>query len=288
MKALIFRGTGEPKSVLKLEEIPTPPLAPGEALVRLLLSPINASDLHMVRGRYGRQPELPASPGIEGVGIVEALGSGVEAPTVGTRVVFIDAWNTWREQIVCPADKLVPVPDGVDDSAAAASYINPLTAWALTISTHNLKEGDWLLQTAAASSVGKFVLKLAQQYRFKTINASKHYVQIDEFGQPTIRPLAGPLIRNIGQINKLDFVRMDSRKARFESAPLQIAYRPALTIQTFELSAVSPSSANRSPLGDGMAAKKWISLPSISGVILPLRPAFTSVHVLGSPQSELC
>ena len=52
----------------------------GEALVRVLLSPINASDLHMVRGRYGHQPELPASPGIEGVGIVEALGSGVQDP----------------------------------------------------------------------------------------------------------------------------------------------------------------------------------------------------------------
>ena len=71
MKALIFRETGEPKSVLQLAEIPTPPLAPGEALVRVLLSPINPSDLHMVRGRYGYQPELPASPGAEGVGIVE-------------------------------------------------------------------------------------------------------------------------------------------------------------------------------------------------------------------------
>jgi NADPH:quinone reductase-like Zn-dependent oxidoreductase len=172
MKALIFRKTGEPKSVLELAEIPTPPLAPGEALVRVLLSPINASDLHMVRGRYGYQPELPASPGIEGVGIVEAVGPGVQGPMAGTRVVFVNTWNTWREQIVCPADKLVPVPDGLNDSAAAASYINPLTAWALTISTHNLKEGDWLLQTAAASSVGKFVLQLAQQNRFRQSTSS--------------------------------------------------------------------------------------------------------------------
>src|SRR5215468_1916472 len=107
MKALIFRETGEPKSVLQLAEIPTPPLAPGETLVRVLLSPINASDLHMVRGRYGYQPELPASPGIEGVGIVEAVGPGVQDPMVGTRVVFIGTWNTWREQIVCPVDRLV-------------------------------------------------------------------------------------------------------------------------------------------------------------------------------------
>jgi NADPH:quinone reductase-like Zn-dependent oxidoreductase len=61
MKALIYRETGEPKSILKLEEIPPPPLAPGEGLVGVLLSPINASDLHMLRGRYGRQPELLAS-----------------------------------------------------------------------------------------------------------------------------------------------------------------------------------------------------------------------------------
>jgi NADPH:quinone reductase-like Zn-dependent oxidoreductase len=177
MKALVFRETGEPKSVLQLAEIATPQLAPGEALVRMLLTPIHPSDLHMLRGRYGYQPELPASPGIEGVGIVEAVGPGVQGPAVGTRVVFIHIWQTWREQIVCPVDRLVPVPNNLDDPAAATCCINPLTAWALTKSSHNLKEGDWLLQTAAASSVGKFVLQLAQQYRFKTINVIRRREQ---------------------------------------------------------------------------------------------------------------
>ena len=186
MKALIFRKTGEPKSVLQLAEIPTPPLAPGEALVRILLSPIHPSDLHMVRGRYGYQPELPASPGIEGVGIVEAVGPGVQDPTVGTRVVFVHMWQIWREQIVCPVDRLVPVPHGLDDSAAATCCTNPLTAWALTKSSHNLKEGDWLVQTAAASNVGKFVLQLAQQYRFKTINVIRRREQ-----ETIIRTLGG-------------------------------------------------------------------------------------------------
>jgi NADPH2:quinone reductase len=140
----------------------------------------------MVRGRYGYQPELPASPGAEGVGIVEAVGPGVQATIVGTRVVFIHMWNTWRERIVCPVDKLVPVPDSLDDAAAATSYTNPLTAWALTRSSHNLKEGDWLLQTAAASSVGKLVLQLAQQYRFKTINVIRRREQ-----ETIIRNLGG-------------------------------------------------------------------------------------------------
>src|SRR6201997_4065225 len=122
MKALIFRDTGEPKSVLELTEIPTPPFAAGEALVRVLLAPINASDLHMVRGRYGYQPELPASPGIEAVGLVEALGPGTQGPKAGTRVIFVGTWHTWREQVVCPVERLVPTPDGLDDEVAATSY----------------------------------------------------------------------------------------------------------------------------------------------------------------------
>jgi NADPH2:quinone reductase len=186
MKALVFRETGEPKTVLQLAAIPTPQLAPGEALVRMLLSPIHPSDLHMIRGRYGYQPELPASPGIEGVGIVEALGPGAQGPAVGTRVVFVHIWQTWSEQIVCPVDRLVPVPKGLDDQAAATCCINPLTAWALTKSSHNLQEGDWLLQTAAASSVGKLVLQLARQYRFKTINVIRRREQ-----ETIIRSLGG-------------------------------------------------------------------------------------------------
>src|SRR5215469_5649244 len=113
MKALIFREAGEPKSVLQLAEIPIPPLASAEALVRVLLSPINASDLHMVRGRPDLQP--PQSPRLQCLGIVEAVGPGAQDLMVGTRVVFVGTWNTWREQIVCPVDRLVPVPDGLDD-----------------------------------------------------------------------------------------------------------------------------------------------------------------------------
>jgi NADPH2:quinone reductase len=80
----------------------------------------------------------------------------------------------------------VPVPNGLDDPAAATCCINPLTAWALTKSSHNLKEGDWLLQTAAASSVGKLVLQLAKQYRFKTINVIRRREQ-----ETMIRSLGG-------------------------------------------------------------------------------------------------
>ena len=191
MKALIFRETGEPQSVLQLAEIPTPPVAAGEALVRVLLSPINPSDLHMVRGRYGYQPALPASPGAEGVGIVEAVGPGVQGSIVGTRVVFVHTWNTWREQIVWPVDRLVPVPDGLDDPAAATAYTNPLTAWALTRSSHHLQEGDWLLQTAAASSVGKLVLQLAHRTKKLYHTTGNLYPDFSKGGKEDCARLSG-------------------------------------------------------------------------------------------------
>src|SRR6267154_712692 len=110
MKALIFRQTGEPKSVLELAEIPTPPLASGEALVRVLLSPINASDLHMVRGRYGYQPELPASPGIE----------RINSQPQGGRLASADGSCIQRREVRASTSAAVPVQDNQRHSAARA------------------------------------------------------------------------------------------------------------------------------------------------------------------------
>ena len=76
MKAFVFERTGDPNDVLAVRELPKPKPGPGEILVRVQLSPVHPSDMHIMRGRFGRQPTLPASPGIECVGAVEALGSG--------------------------------------------------------------------------------------------------------------------------------------------------------------------------------------------------------------------
>ncbi len=101
----------------------------------------------MIRGRYGYQPALPASPGAEAVGVIEALVEAVPGPAVGTRVLFIDCWNLWRERVVCKAEGLAAVPDGISDETAAVSITTALTAWGMTIETLRLKPGDWLLQT---------------------------------------------------------------------------------------------------------------------------------------------
>lgn len=186
MKALIFSATGDPTTVLSLDELATPRPGPGEVLVRVKLTPINPSDLHMIRGRYGYQPALPASPGAEGLGVIEEVGENVNNLTVGSRVIFLRTWNLWREYVICRFEDLIEVPASVTDTTAAIAYTNPLTAWALTRSSHTLNQGDWLLQSAAASSVGKLVLQLAKVYKFRTLNVVRRREQ-----EAVVRSLGG-------------------------------------------------------------------------------------------------
>lgn len=179
MKALIFRNVGDPNEVLRLEEIEEVKPAQGEVLLQMLSSPVNPSDLHMLRGRYGYQPNLPASPGAEGVGIILELGSGVTNVQVGDRVICIGTWNLWRERAICKASNVVSVPKTITDDVAATSYQNTLTAWALTQSIRQLRDGQWLLQTAAASSVGRLVLQLSKAFGFRTINVIHRRAQAE-------------------------------------------------------------------------------------------------------------
>src|SRR5229473_2478439 len=170
MRAIVFERTGNPDDVLAVRELPEPKPGRGEILVRVRLSPLHPSDMHIMRGRFGRQPTLPASPGIECVGVVEGLGSGVGGPAPGTRVVLLNVWGSWRELIVSPAERVIPVPGDLSDEDAAQPLVNPVTAWVMTMVEHDLKPGDWLAQTAAGSTVGQLVLQLARSERFRTVN----------------------------------------------------------------------------------------------------------------------
>ena len=98
MRAFIFERNGEPADVLAVRDLPDPVPGPGELLVRVSLSPVNASDLHVIRGRFGRQPALPASPGLECVGVVQTLGPGTQGPVPGTcvwRIANFDRRSRW-------------------------------------------------------------------------------------------------------------------------------------------------------------------------------------------------
>ena len=160
MRALVQPRFGDPAEVLSVQEVPAPEPGPGQALVRVLLSPIHNHDLWTVRGSYGFKPEMPARAGTEAVGVVEALGDGVEHLEVGQRVATGGSFGAWAELVVAPAAGLVPVPDAISDEAASQLVSMPFSAIAL-LDVLDVSEGDWIVQNAANGAVGRLVAQLA-------------------------------------------------------------------------------------------------------------------------------
>jgi NADPH:quinone reductase len=147
--------------VLVYRELPTPKPGAGEALVRMRVAGVNYTDVYYRTGLYAQS--LPFTPGVEGVGIVEALGEGVTEVGVDDRVAYVLQQGSYAEYAVVPAWKLVPVPDGVDDRAAAAAMVQGMTAHFLVHSTYPLQHGEAVLIHAAAGGVGLLLTQSAHR-----------------------------------------------------------------------------------------------------------------------------
>ncbi len=181
MRALRFDHFGPPAEALYLDDAPVPQPGPGQVRLRMTHRPINPSDLLTVSGRYGRLPPLPATPGFEGMGRVDALGEGVgHIHSLGARVIPLSVGGTWREYIIANADRLLPVPDAVSDATAAQFVVNPVTAWVMLEKELKLEPGDWLLQTAAGSTLGRLVIQLGRLRGYRTVNLVRRPEQVDE------------------------------------------------------------------------------------------------------------
>ncbi|WP_109478236.1 zinc-dependent alcohol dehydrogenase family protein [Paraburkholderia sp. C35] len=179
MKVLLAHSFGEPKDVLRIEERPLPEPGPGQVRVRVKVTPIHASDLSVLRDRYGYTAPLPAIVGLESVGTIDALGEGVDGLTVGQDVITIGIPGTWQEYLVADKTKLLPVPKGMSLSSAAQLLVNPVTAVLLTQEV-KVAPGEWLVQTAAGSTVGKMVIQLGKALGFKTINIVRRRAAVDD------------------------------------------------------------------------------------------------------------
>jgi NADPH2:quinone reductase len=159
MRAIQIHKYGGPE-VLSYAEIPIPTPGPGEARVKIVASGLNFIDIYQRSGQY--RGLLPFTPGNEGAGIVDEIGSGVQEVQVGDRVAYALQLGSYAEYAIVPAWKLVPVPDGMDISIAAAVMLQGMTAHYLASSTFALKPGDTAVVHAAAGGVGLLLTQLAK------------------------------------------------------------------------------------------------------------------------------
>jgi NADPH:quinone reductase-like Zn-dependent oxidoreductase len=185
MKALVFDRFGDPGEVLQLQDMPVGEPGPGQVRVRMKASPINPSDLMTVRGMYGRLPTLPATPGFEGCGVIDAAGPGLirwlRGLKPGRRVAVLNsAGGNWQEQVILPARQVVPVADDLPDEQVATFFVNPATALIMTHDVLRVQAGEWLLQTAAGSALGRMVIRLGKHFGFRTINVVRRAEQAEE------------------------------------------------------------------------------------------------------------
>jgi NADPH:quinone reductase len=212
MRAIVFDHFGEPAEVLRLAEVPVPEPGPGEVRVRMIASPINPSELLVVRGLYGVLPKLPATPGFEGVGVVDKAGPGLLGWLVkGKRVTVINAnGGNWAEYVVIPARQARPVADDIPDEQVASFFVNPATVLAMVRHVLKVPRGEWLLQTAAGSQLGRMIIKLGRHDGFKTLNVVRRREAIDELkalgGDAVIASADGPIDEQVRRVAGADGV----------------------------------------------------------------------------------
>ncbi len=159
MKAIRVHEPGGPE-VLRYEEVPVPSPGPGQAQVKVDAIGLNYIDVYFRSGLY--KTSLPFTPGMEAAGTVSAVAAGVAGVRVGDRVAYAPSMGAYAEFAVVPAERLVPLPQGVDFRSGAAVMLQGMTAQYLALSTYPLKPGDTALIHAAAGGVGLLLTQIAK------------------------------------------------------------------------------------------------------------------------------
>jgi NADPH2:quinone reductase len=160
MKAVRPKQPGGPEE-LRLEDFPTPVPAGNQVLVRTEAIGVNFIDVYTRSGQY--QSPRPIPVGLEGAGVIEAIGDGVTTLKPGARVAWTASPGSYATHVLVPAERAVPVPDGLDSSLAAAVLLQGLTAHYLAHSTFPLQSGHTALVHAAAGGVGLLLTQIAKR-----------------------------------------------------------------------------------------------------------------------------
>ena len=159
MKAIRVHACGGPEAMV-LEDLPLPSPGPGQVLVEVKAAGVNLFDTQLRSGLYKR--DLPLTLGLEGAGIVEGVGAGVADIAVGDRVAFIFAAGSYASHTLAPADRVVPLSDGIGFEEAAAVLFQGVTAHYLATSTFPLGPGSSCVVHSAAGGCGILLCQMAK------------------------------------------------------------------------------------------------------------------------------
>ncbi len=180
---------GTPEDVIEAVDLPRPELREGDVWLEVLAAPINPSDLLTLSGEYGHLPPLPAFGGNEGVAVVRALGPGTSGLSEGQRVLIPSGAGSWSTHLVARADALLPLPDRGDARQLAMLTVNPPAALLMLREFVDLKPGDWVMQNAANSAVGGYLVQLARLQGLRTVNVVRR-----EQAAETVREQGGDVV----------------------------------------------------------------------------------------------
>ncbi len=166
MKQAFLTAIGTPATSVTVKDVTAPDApGPGEVVMEMHACPINPAELLIIEGLYAVTPELPAELGIEGAGIVTAVGDGVTHLKAGDKVMSLDRAN-WRQLHKLKVEQVIALPADIDLEQAAMLKVNPATAMLMLENYVTLQPGDWVVQNAANSAVGLNVTRLAKHLGF--------------------------------------------------------------------------------------------------------------------------
>jgi NADPH2:quinone reductase len=178
MNAVVLKKIGKP-AVLKLSEVPEPIPGKGEVLVRLHFSGINYAEILSRKGLYGWAVKRPYIPGMEGSGIIEAVGEGVDPSRVGEKVMIGTKNGCYAEKVSVAQEQAIPAISHFTMEENAAFLVNYMTAWVSLFSLARLQADETVLITAAAGGVGTAAVQLASKSGCKVYGLAGNQEKVD-------------------------------------------------------------------------------------------------------------
>ncbi len=178
MKAVLCKKLGPPEDLV-VEDIPSLEPRAGQVVISVKAAGVNFPDTLIIQGKYQFKPEPPFSPGGEAAGIVKSVGEGVTSVKPGDRVIAAATWGGFAQEMVADADRLVPMPDGMDFVPASAFILTYGTSYHALKDRAHLQPGETMLVLGASGGVGLAALQIGKAMGARVIAAASSDAKLD-------------------------------------------------------------------------------------------------------------